>query len=98
MKKSRWTFLTYHGRVLVYIAKNPQATSREIAREVGITERAVQKVIHDLVSEGYTVRHKTGRSNTYTIHPELPMRHHLEQDHTIGDILIALGYTPPWHW
>ena len=90
MKTHRWTFLTYHGRVLVYIAKHPQATCREIAREVGITERAVQKIIYDLVTEGYAVRQKNGRSNVYTIHPELPMRHHLEQEHSVGVILDAL--------
>ncbi len=97
MKLRSWTFLTYHGRVLVYIAKHPNATGREIAREVGITERAVQKVIFDLVTEGYIVRKKVGRSNVYTIHPELPMRHHLERDHAIGAILDALGYNP-WQW
>ena len=91
LKTHQWTFLTYHGRVLVYIAKHPQATCREIAREVGITERAVQKIIFDLVTEGYAVRQKNGRSNTYTIHPELPMRHHLEQEHSVGAILDALS-------
>jgi DNA-binding IclR family transcriptional regulator len=90
VKTHQWTFLTYHGRVLVYIAKHPQATCREIAREVDITERAVQKIIYDLVAEGYAVRHKIGRSNTYTVHPELPMRHHLEQEHSVGAILDAL--------
>jgi len=89
--------LTYHGRVLVYIAKNPQATCREIAREVGVTEREIQKIIHDLVAEGYVVRKKAGRSNTYTVHPELPMRHHLEEGHTVKSILDALGYNP-WNW
>lgn len=97
MKTRPWTFLTYHGRVLVYLAKHPRATGREIAQEVGITERAIQQVIHDLVTEGYIVRQKIGRSNTYTIHPELPMRHNLERDHAIGAVLDALGYNP-WQW
>jgi predicted HTH transcriptional regulator len=97
LKTHKWTFLTYHGRVLVYISKHPDATCREIAREVGVTEREIQKVIHDLVADGYAIRKKNGRSNTYTIHPELPMRHQLEQDHSVGDVLNALGYNP-WHW
>ena len=97
MKTRPWTFLTYHGRVLIYIAKHPQATGREIAREIGITERAVQQVIYDLVNEGYILRQKSGRSNTYTIHPEIPMRHRLEREHAVGDILNALGYNP-WQW
>jgi len=86
-----WTFLTYYGRVLAYLAKHPQATCREIAHEAGITERAVQKVIHDLVTDGYVVRQRTGRGNTYQIHPELPMRHPMEREHAVGDLLKALG-------
>ena len=86
-----WTFLTCHGRVLVYLTKHHQATSREIAQEAGVTERAIQKVVHDLVDEGYIVRHKAGRGNSYTIHPELPMRHRMERDHGVGELLAALG-------
>jgi len=77
--------------VLVYLANHPKTTTREVAQEAGITERAVQKVIHDLEAEGYIVRHKEGRSNRYMLHPELPMRHRLEQDHAVGDLLKALG-------
>ena len=73
------------------MAKYPKTTTREIAQEAGITERAVQKVIHDLEAEGYIVRRKEGRSNRYMLHPELPMRHRLEHDHAVGDLLRALG-------
>jgi DNA-binding MarR family transcriptional regulator len=91
MKQYSWTFLTYHGRVLVYLTNHPHATCREIAQEAGVTERSVQKVVHDLVADGYLVRQRTGRGNTYEIHPELPMRHRMERDHIVGDLLKALG-------
>jgi hypothetical protein len=45
----------------------------------------------ELEGAGYIARHKEGRSNRYAIHPELPMRHQLERDHTVGDLLLALG-------
>ena len=91
MNKRSWTFLTNHGRVLAYLAKHPQDTTREIAEQTGFTERAIQKVIFDLESDGYIVRHREGRGNRYTIHPELPMRHRMEREHIVGDLLLALG-------
>ncbi len=91
MQKRDWTFLTNHGRVLAYLAKYPRITTREIAQEAGITERAIQKVILDLETDGYIVRHRVGRSNSYTIHPELPMRHRMEREHAVGNLLLALG-------
>lgn len=91
MQKVEWTFLTNHGHVLRYIARYPQTTTREIARELGITERAVQKIIADLQAAGYVARHKEGRCNRYTVHPELPMRHPAEREYAVGGLLLALG-------
>ncbi len=91
MQQVRWTFLTNHGRVLVLLFNHPQSTIREIAAKIGITERAVQKIVADLEAEGYIARHKVGRCNRYTIHPELPMRHMLERGHPVADLLAALG-------
>lgn len=94
MKKAEWTFLTNHGRLLAYIAKHPQSTAQEIAQEARLSIRAVQQIITDLEKVGYIARHKEGRCNRYTVHLERPMRHPLERDHAVGDILLALGYNP----
>lgn len=94
MKKGRWTFLTNHGRVLAYLAKNQNSTIEEIAKQAGITLRTVQHIIDDLETSGYIARYKEGRNNRYIIHPEQPMRHRLERDHSIGDILNALANKP----
>ena len=94
MKKGEWTFLTNHGRVLAYIAKKPQSTTQEIAQEAGITLRAVQKIITELEAGGYIARHKEGRCNRYSVYSEMPMRHPLEREHAVGDILQAMGYSP----
>ena len=94
MKKKEWTFLTNHGRILAYIAKHPHNTTQETAHKAGLSLRAVQQILTDLEEGGYIVRHKEGRCNRYIIHPELPMRHRLERDHAIGEILLALGCKP----
>ena len=86
-----WTFLTNHAHVLVCIAENPDIRGREIANEVGISERAVQGIISDLVEAGYVVREREGRRNHYTINPEGGLRHPLEDDHTVGELLTMLG-------
>lgn len=91
VQHGHWTFVTNHGRVLSLITKQPRMTTREIAEKIGITERAVQKIVAALEADGYIVRHKEGRGSRYEIHPDLPMRHPLERDHPVSDLLIAVG-------
>jgi hypothetical protein len=91
VEKGQWTFLSNHGRVFVYIARQPKSTTEVISREVGLTQRGVQKIIAELEAAGYIARRKEGRCNLYTVHPELPMRHSLDCDHAVGNLLLALG-------
>lgn len=63
---------------------------RDIANRVGITERAAQRIVAELVEAGYLERTREGRRNRYTLNKNLPMRHPLEQDHQIGEILTVL--------
>ena len=91
MKKGHWTFLSNHGRVLLYLSMNPESTTEHISRETELSLRGVQKIIAELEEAGYIARHKEGRRNYYTIHPEMPMRHQLEKEHAIGEILKAIG-------
>lgn len=93
IEKSYWTFITNHGRVFVFIAKNPRTTTRIIAQEVEVTERTVQNIITDLEKEGYIVKHREGRNNYYEIHPEIPMRHPMDKEHLVSSLLVALGCT-----
>jgi DNA-binding transcriptional ArsR family regulator len=85
-----WTFLTNHSQVLLCVARNKQSTAREIASVVGITERAVQRILDDLEEAGYITRFREGRKNYYTIHPEQPMRHPAQQGHIIRELLDLL--------
>ncbi|MFU8839427.1 MAG: helix-turn-helix transcriptional regulator [Nitriliruptoraceae bacterium] len=87
----RWTFLTNHAHVLVCIAENPDMRGREIADQVGISERAVQGIVSDLAEAGYVRRERAGRRNHYTINLDGDLRHPLEDEHTVGELLTMLG-------
>ena len=82
-----WTFLTNHGHVLILLAHNPSIVLRKVAEVVGITERAVQRIIADLQGEGFIERQKVGRQNHYRIIRERKLRHAVEAHRTIGDLL-----------
>ena len=87
---SQWTFLTNHAHVLVSIARDPGIRLRDLATTVGITERAAQRIVAELVSDGYLTRTRVGRRNEYDVHPDRPMRHVVEQDHRVGELLDVL--------
>jgi DNA-binding IclR family transcriptional regulator len=88
---SHWTFLTNHAQVLLYIARHRSATAREIASQVGITERAVQRILRDLHDGGYLSHTRDGRQNRYEIHADAPMRHPAQHGHAVRELLELLG-------
>ena len=90
--KSAWTFLTNHAHVLLSLAGNPNLTLREVAQQVGITERAAHRIVCELESEGALKRTKDGRRNHYEIKKEFPLRHQLEQHCSVGQLvqMVAL--------
>jgi AraC-like DNA-binding protein len=85
-----WTFLTNHAHVLLAIARDPQIVLRDVAQQVGITERATQKIVADLAAAGYLTRTRRGRRNEYRVAHARPLRHPLEADHDIGELLAVL--------
>ncbi len=93
MAAADWTFLTNHGHVLLCIARDPGIRLREVAERVGITERAAQRIVRDLVEAGYITRKRVGRRNVYEIHPERPLRHPVEQAHSVGELFRLID--PP---
>jgi hypothetical protein len=82
-----WTFLTNHAHVLICLKKEPGLTLRDVSLRVGITERAVQRIVADLEEEGYLVREREGRRNTYQLNLNRPLRHNVEHPCTIGDLV-----------
>lgn len=87
----QWTFLTNHSHVLVLLARNPSIVLREVALQVGITERAVQRIIADLEAGGIIERRKIGRQNQYQIRADQSLRHPIESHRTIGELLALLN-------
>lgn len=91
-----WTFLTNHAHVLLFIAKEPEARLRDIAAAVGITERAVQRIVGELESAGYLERARDGRRNLYTVHEDLPLRHPIERHRSVVELIaLVRGATKP---
>ena len=89
--QSTWTFFTNHGHVLLCLATDPDSTVREVAAQVGITERATIRIIGELEDGGVLERTREGRRNHYTINRAAPLRHELEKHRKVGDLIRLLG-------
>lgn len=85
-----WFFLSNHGNVLLCIVRDPRIRISEIADNVGIGQRAAQKIVADLVAGGYVARRKEGRRNHYEVNPRASLRHPLFADLEIGPFIEAL--------
>jgi DNA-binding transcriptional ArsR family regulator len=90
-ERPRWTFLTSHASVLLEVAREPDATVREIAERAGLTERQAHRVLADLVDAGYLQRRRVGRRNPYRVDDERPMRLPSLSDRRVGELLAALS-------
>ena len=88
---SECALLTSHGLTLLTLADKPEATTREIANDLGITERSVQKIVSDLHSADYIKKDKVGRRNRYEVNHEKPLSHTLKRDKTVGNLLAELA-------
>ncbi|MEQ8765447.1 MAG: winged helix-turn-helix domain-containing protein [Planctomycetota bacterium] len=84
---SSWTFLTNHAHVLLCLVKQSEARIRDVAEEVGITERAVHRIISDLEAAGYLERIREGRRNRYEIRDDLPLRHPIERHRNVASLI-----------
>ncbi len=87
---AEWTFLTNHAHVLVCIARDHRTRLRDIAQCAGITERAAQGIVSDLVEAGYLTRYRVGTRNLYEVHPDLPLRHPIEDGVVVGELLAPI--------
>lgn len=90
-----WTLFSNYGHVLVCLAGNPQIRLREVSTEVGITERAVQKIVRDLQEAGYVSVSKQGRCNRYRINRRKALRHPLESHCSVGRLLSLVAAQAP---
>jgi DNA-binding transcriptional ArsR family regulator len=91
-----WTFLTNHAHVLLSIAGAPDLRMRDLAARVGITERAVQRIVSELEAGGYLRRVRDGRRNRYQVRGDRPLRHPVESHRRLEDLVrLVLGPEAP---
>jgi DNA-binding MarR family transcriptional regulator len=88
---SSWTFLTNHGHVLMLLEKNPSERIRDLAVEVGITERRVQHIIFELKDDGYLNHIRDGRRNIYKVFSRKPLRHCIEEHRQVCDLIQLIN-------
>jgi DNA-binding IclR family transcriptional regulator len=87
---TNWSFLSNHGRALLCITQNPDARLREIATELGMTERHAYAIVADLTDAGYVVKEKDGRRNRYQVQSHLALPELPDRERAIGDVLDVL--------
>jgi DNA-binding MarR family transcriptional regulator len=88
--RSSWTFLTNHAHVLLSLANNPSERMRDIASEVGITERAVHHIIVKLETDGYLEHTRNGRRNLYKVFTSKHLRHTIEKHRKVNDLILLI--------
>jgi predicted transcriptional regulator len=89
-----WTFLTNHAQVLLCLADTPDIRLRDVAVHIGITERATQRILADLIEGGYVRKVRVGRRNHYSVDREHAMRHTAQIGYEVDVLLTALGANP----
>ena len=90
-KSHTWTFLSNHMHVLVALSRDPELRIRDLADQIGITQRAVQRILSELIDEGVIRAKKVGRRNVYSIQRRTRLRHPLESKHSVGELIDLLG-------
>ncbi len=87
---TKWTFFTNYGHVLFLISQDPDRTAKDMADRIGITERATQKIIHDLEADGFIRIRKKGRRNSYKVIGRKKLRHPIEKDCRVEDLIQVI--------
>ncbi len=90
VKKSSWTFLTNHSHVIICLVRDPELRVRDLASEIGITERAILRILAELEVEGVLSKSREGRRNRYSIDLDFPLRHPLESQYTLSKLTKSL--------
>jgi DNA-binding IclR family transcriptional regulator len=97
MKKS-WTFVSNHAQVLLWLARESDLRISELARHVGISERATYAILADLTEAGYLTRSREGRRARYKLNPDAPLRARVVASRTLSELLALVGdqgHSPP---
>lgn len=82
--------LTNHALVLIHVIEHPRSTLRDIADNVGITERAALSLLRALEADAIVARRREGRRNVYTVNVDALMAHRSHGTYSISQIADAL--------
>lgn len=77
------SFFTNHAHVLFCIIRDPKVRLRDVARELEITERTVQRIVMELETTGFITRQRHGRRNSYVVHPHHSPRRSMESHQSV---------------
>jgi DNA-binding IclR family transcriptional regulator len=90
-----WSFLTNHGRALLFMARDPDARLRDLAVALNVTERTAYGIVVDLTEAGYVVKEKDGRRNRYHIQAHQLLPDTMARERTVGELLGLLVDAEP---
>lgn len=96
----KWGLITNHALVLIHVIDHPRSTLRDIADNVGITERAALSLLRALEEDAIVSRRREGRRNVYTVDVDALMAHRTHGTYSIAQIanaLFALSGRIPGH-
>lgn len=91
MAANKWTFLTHHAHVLLALSADSNRTLDDLARITGLTSRSIVNILNDLEAGGYLHKQRRGRNNSYSINHDGALRHPTSRNHTVGELISALG-------
>ncbi|MFN0070420.1 MAG: winged helix-turn-helix domain-containing protein [Chloroflexota bacterium] len=86
----QFTLLTSHGHVLFYLVAEPDATIRQITAALGLSERRVIAVLHDLEAAGMVTATRVGVRKHYEINGEAHFRHPTLSHVRLSDVMDSL--------
>lgn len=85
--------LSHHGNVLLLIANDERLRIRDMALALGMSERATQNIVTELIDGGYLDRRREGRRNVYEVKTEHLVNLPLPVDVEVRAFLDALSST-----
>jgi DNA-binding IclR family transcriptional regulator len=94
VERPSWDFLSDHALVLLAIADRPDLRARDIAAEVGLPPEVAERLIADLMVEGYVVCRRIGRRTVYSIHGEAHLNHGTWARRQLSALLELLSPRP----
>lgn len=90
VRAQRWGLISNHGAALGVLARDPKITVRDLAQQVGVTERSATNILRDLRDAGFVDVQRVGRRNLYSVNLEQKLRRAGYRESTVGELLEAL--------